>query len=184
MARARPLAVGEETPGERLLIEAAQRDPLLFAELYENNFDRVYAYVSTRVRDRGEVQDVTADVFHHALENLGKFEWRGVPFIAWLYRIAANAIVDRAKRAAREQPGDPPETGVDPDFDEIDERAQVSALLKDLPPDQLRVVVLRFMEEQSLRDVAKEMGRTEGAVKQLQFRALQNLRNMLGERNG
>jgi RNA polymerase sigma-70 factor (ECF subfamily) len=184
MARGRPVTVRENQPDERLLIEAAQRDPHRFAELYENNFDRVYAYVSTRVRDRGDVQDVTAEVFHHALEHLAQFEWRGVPLIAWLYRIASNAIVDRAKQAAREQTSDCPDVAVDPDTGEFEERAKVFALVKDLPPDQSKVILLRFVEERSIRDVAKEIGRSEGAVKQLQFRALQNLRNMLGERNG
>ena len=80
---------------ERLLIEAAQKDPGRFAELYELNFHRVYAYISRRVSDRAETQDLTAYVFHQALANLGKFKWRGAPFAAWLYRIAANAIADR-----------------------------------------------------------------------------------------
>ncbi|TMA53517.1 MAG: hypothetical protein E6J76_04300 [Deltaproteobacteria bacterium] len=88
---------------ERTLIEAAQRDPGRFAELYESNFDRVYAFVVRRVRDREEAEDVTSEVFHRALANLGQFEWRGVPFAAWLLRIAANAMADRALRAARER---------------------------------------------------------------------------------
>ena len=67
---------------ERLLVEAAQKDPARFGELYELNFERVYAYVLRRVRSRTETEDVTADVFHHALANLKRFEWRGVPFAA------------------------------------------------------------------------------------------------------
>src|SRR5947199_4338636 len=86
---------------ERLLIEAAQRDRSRFAELYEDNFERVYAFIARRVRDRDEAEDLTSEVFHQALANLARFEWR-VPFAAWLFRIAANAIVDRAKRAAKE----------------------------------------------------------------------------------
>ncbi len=77
---------------ERLLIEAAQKDPSRFAELYEENFERAYAFVARRVRDRHQAQDITSEVFQQALSNLGRFEWRGVPFAAWLYRIAANAI--------------------------------------------------------------------------------------------
>src|SRR5262245_43964649 len=91
-----------EAATERLLIEAAQRDPSRFAELYESHFERVYAYIVRRVRDRDEAQDITAEVFHQALANIGRFEWRGVPFAGWLFRIAANAIIDRAKRAAKE----------------------------------------------------------------------------------
>ena len=91
---------------ERALIEAAQRDRIRFAELYENNFERVYAYIARRVRDRAggdrdEAQDLTADVFHLALKNLARFEWRGVPFAAWLFKIASNEIADRSKRVAQ-----------------------------------------------------------------------------------
>jgi RNA polymerase sigma-70 factor (ECF subfamily) len=167
-------------PDERLLIEAAQRDPLRFAELYENNFDRVYAYIAYRVRNREEAEDLTAEVFHQALKNLGKFEWRGVPFEAWLVRIAAHAIADRRHRAAREQ-GLPE----DADFeaatggDEIERRALLAQLVETLPSDQRHVVIRRFVEQRSISDIARELGRTEGAVKQLQFRALQSLRTRI-----
>jgi RNA polymerase sigma-70 factor, ECF subfamily len=88
---------------ERLLIEEAQKDPARFAELYENNFERVYAYVVRRVGDRAETEDLPSEVFHHALANLRRFEWRGIPFAAWLFRIAANLISDRWQRSNREQ---------------------------------------------------------------------------------
>ena len=78
----------DDLTAERLLIEAAQRDRARFAELYEKNFERVYAYVAARVRDHDAAQDLTSDVFHSALAGLARFEWRGVPFAAWLLRIA------------------------------------------------------------------------------------------------
>src|SRR5881296_1799872 len=87
---------------ERLLIEAAQKDPSRFAALYENNFERVYAFVVRRVRDRHEAEDLTAEVFQHALANLSRFEWRGLPFAVWLFRIAANSIADRGRRLSRQ----------------------------------------------------------------------------------
>src|SRR6185369_8892680 len=92
---------------ERLLIEAAQKDPKRFAELYESNFERVYAFIVRRVQDRHEAEDLTSEVFQHALANLSKFEWRGVPFAVWLYRIAANAITDRRRQTSKQRP-DPP----------------------------------------------------------------------------
>src|SRR2546426_3412030 len=93
---------------ERLLIEAAQRDPSRFAELYEDNFERVYAFIARRVRDRDEAEDLTSEVFHQALANLARFEWRGGPLPGRLFRLAANAIVDRAKTAAQERAPPPP----------------------------------------------------------------------------
>ena len=174
------MAGARQQTDERLLIEAAQRDPRLFADLYDQNFDRVYAYVTLRVRDRAAAEDIASEVFQHALENLPRFEWRGVPFAAWLYRIAANAIVDRAKLAAREG-GAPPEVAIEPNHDEIERRARVFERMNALPPEQSRVLTLRFVEEKSIREVAAEMQKTEGAVRQLQFRAVENLRRLLGE---
>jgi len=173
-------APGKEAD-ERLLIEAAQRDPARFAELYENNFERVYAYVVRRVGDRAETEDLTSEVFHHALSNLKRFEWRGIPFAAWLYRIAANLISDRWQRKSREGVADEPEQiesaaakGVE--FEEVERRATLFRLVDALPAEQRRVVVLRFVEQKSIKEVAREIRKTEGAVKQLQFRALTSLR--------
>src|SRR2546423_9058159 len=88
---------------ERLVIEAAQKDPRRFAELYEANFERVYAFIIRRVPERAEAEDLTSEVFQHALANLAKFEWRGVPFTVWLYRIAANTMADRWRRLSRQK---------------------------------------------------------------------------------
>jgi RNA polymerase sigma-70 factor, ECF subfamily len=175
----------EPASDERLAIEAAQRDPARFAELYESNFTRVYAYIARRVHDRDEVQDLTAEVFHHALANIGRYEWRGVPFVGWLYRIAANAMTDRWHRAAREAPGGESESieevGVD---DEVERRAVLFELVDRLPPDQRLVVIRRFVDQRSIREIAVELKRSEGAVKQLQFRALQTLRTHMGNNHG
>jgi RNA polymerase sigma-70 factor (ECF subfamily) len=166
---------------DRFLVEAAQKDPARFAELYENNFERVYAYVVRRVGDRTETEDLTAEVFHHALAKLSSFEWRGVPFAAWLYRIAANLISDRWQRTRREQGLDDPEQieaieAGNQEFEEVERRATLFRLVTSLPAEQQRVVVLRFVEEKSIKEVAREIRKTEGAVKQLQFRALTTLR--------
>ena len=167
---------------ERLLIEAAQNDPSRFAELYELNFHRVYAYVARRVRDRAETQDLTAHVFQQALANIGKFKWKGSPFAAWLYRIAANAIADHAKRKMRESSEQPSENSTTIDLEEVERRARLFSAVEKLPEDQRRVIVLRFADEKSIREIAADLGRSEGAVKQLQFRGLENLRNRLNEK--
>jgi RNA polymerase sigma-70 factor (ECF subfamily) len=169
---------------ERILVEAAQRDPSRFAELYERNFDRVYAYVSRRLTDRSAVEDVTAEVFRQALANLGQFEWRGSPFVAWLVRIAANALTDHWRRVSREQPmleADGPESAPsDPaSIDAVERRALLFRLVRSLPADQRRVIEMRFAQEKGVREIARELNRSEGAVKQLQFRAIQNLRAQL-----
>jgi RNA polymerase sigma-70 factor (ECF subfamily) len=171
---------------ERLLVEAAQRDPARFAELYQANFERVYAYVVRRVRDRHLAEDVTSEVFQEALAHLRRYEWRGVPFAAWLFRIAANAIADRAGRAAREHGTPAPEAGDDPEpaRERDEELARLYRRVRDLPADQRRVIEMRFTQEKSIREIAAELGKSEGAVKQLQFRAVQSLRESMGRSDG
>ena len=164
---------------ERLLVEAAQKDPARFAELYELNFERVYAYIVRRVQDRAETEDLTAEVFHQALANIQRFEWRGIPFAAWLFRIAANLILDRRQQSDREITDDDviESAQVGPsEIEEVERRTTLFRLVDALPAEQKRVLVLRFVDEKSIKEVAKEMCRTEGAVKQLQFRALSTLR--------
>ena len=165
---------------ERLLIEAAQKDPSRFAALYENNFERVYAFVVRRVRDRHEAEDLTAEVFQHALANLSRFEWRGVPFAVWLYRIAANAIADRWKQLSRESPNPVSDDLDQASWPDIERRATLFQLVDSLPVDQRSVIIKRFVEQRSIRDIAQEFGRSEGAIKQLQYRALESLRARAG----
>jgi RNA polymerase sigma-70 factor (ECF subfamily) len=152
------------------------------------------------VGKREVAEDLTSEVFERAFSNLNKFEWRGVPFAAWLYRIAANAIADRWRHEARERgglaeegpPADP--TGAE----EVEYRAALFGMVRTLPADQRRVIEMRFAEEKSVRETARALRRSEGAVRQLQFRGLEKLRAQaglpavasaqasakLGERNG
>lgn len=149
---------------ERGLVEAAQKDVRQFAELYERTFNRVYAYVVRRVANRTEAEDITSEVFHRALKNLASFEWRGTPFVAWLYRIAAHALADRLRRAGRD-PGPMEDYDEPAVIDDIECRVVLAQAVAALPPDQRRVIVARYTEQRSIAEVAEEMGRSEGAVK-------------------
>ena len=172
---------------ERRLIEASQRQPRRFAQLYERYFDRVYAFALTRTGERTAAEDVTAETFRQAFENLPRFEWRGVPFSAWLFRIAANAAADHFKRISREEAL--PETANEQDESwearliEVETRARLFELVRRLPKNQRQVVVMRFGQERSIREVAQAIGRSEGAVKALQHRAMETLRAWVGEGN-
>jgi len=186
---------------ERLLIEAAQRDVARFAEIYESYFDLVYAYVVRRVHDRGATEDLTAEVFHKALRSLPKFKWTGAPFATWLFRIASNLIADRAKQERREHSVSLEGGGSDSlpqsmsrdvafetdvqagskltlqrELEQSERCARLFRTINDLAEDQQRVLKLRFADDKSIHEIANELGRSEGAIKQLQFRALQNLR--------
>jgi RNA polymerase sigma-70 factor (ECF subfamily) len=168
---------------ERLLVQAAQSDPTKFDALYELHFERVYYFLARRVHDRATAEDLTSDVFHKALANLATYQWRGAPFAAWLFRIASNALADQYKRASREQsssdnpqnPDEHPDLSP-PDLETIDYHARLFRLVDHLPAVQRQVIRERFVEQRSIREIADRLNKTEGAVKQLQFRALQTLR--------
>ena len=181
----------ESQAEERRLVEAAQREPARFIELYDAYFHAVYAYVARRVRHRDETEDLTAEVFRRALQSLPRFKWTGAPFGAWLFRIASNMIADRAKAAAREgklaseDSAPSPAAGIttgseqQTDLEECERRAELFQLVDELADDQRRVVLMRFAEDKSIGEIASALGRSEGAVKQLQFRALENLRKRI-----
>ena len=168
---------------ERRLVEAAQGDRARFADLYEEYFELVYAYIARRTFNREEAEDLTAEVFRKALEHLPRFKWTGAPFAAWLFRIGSNLIADRAKRSGREVNADsaPVAVAAAPDFEETERMARIFRMVGQLAEDQRSVIVMRFAEEKSIREIAEALGRSEGAVKQLQFRALENLRAKLAK---
>lgn len=186
MAARKPAArMIREDAEERLLVEAAQRDPAKFAALYDIHFERIYAFVARRTRDRDKAEDLTSEVFHKALANLKTYTWTGAPFAAWLFRIAANAVFDQAKRSARELVNvhgivnDPPEPSGGPEQEDAEARARLFRLVEKLPAEQRSVVFGRFVEQLSIREIAQQLGKSEGAVKQLQFRALEKLRSQM-----
>ena len=178
------MTVPDPLEEERLLVEAARLDPGRFGALYEAHFERVYAYVVRRVRDRSEAEDVTAEVFQQALANIARFEWRGLPFVRWLFRIAANAIADRWHRRERERGIQADADRTEPKSEEVEAHASLFRLVDRLPADQQRVIHMRFVEQKAIREIAAELGRSEGAVKQLQFRAIAGLRERLGASHG
>ena len=168
---------------ERRLILAAQRDRAAFAPLYERYVDQIHGYIYTLTKDRELADDVTAATFAKALEELPRFEWRGVPYSAWLYRVAGNALArEKRKPAWAELAVDLPDGSPDlADVAATSERAAtVRAAVAALPDDQRQVVLLRFGGELRNKEIAAIMDRSEGAVKLLTFRALTALRRRLG----
>lgn len=168
----------ERESDDRPLIEAAQSEPAQFAALYDQNFDRVYAFFARRVASREEAQDLTAEVFHQALASIRTFKWQGAPFIAWLYGIAANVLSkhwrQQGKHAGEEL------TDLSSMGGEIERSVMLAKVVETLLPDQKHVIIRRFVDRKSIREIAQELGRSEGAIKQLQLRALENLRTKLG----
>lgn len=176
------------TVDEGKLVKAAQRDPAEFGPLYELYVDRIYRYAYRRVGTHHDAEDVTAQTFQQALAALPKYEWRGLPFGAWLFRIAANIINRRGRTGSREIAVEDVtvfsiyEDVADDPVDQIthDEMAiELQELVETLPPDQQRALVLKFSHGLKNREIGELMGRSEGAVKQLVHRALVNLRTRI-----
>ena len=172
-----------ELEEERQQILAAQRDRADFAPLYERYVEQIYAYAFTLTRNPEQAEDVTAATFAKAIEELPRFEWRGVPYSAWLYRVAGNLVARERRRPGwielepHMMPGatDPADMA-----EERDRASAVRAAVATLPADQRQAVQLRFGGELRNREVGEIMGRSEGAVKLLTFRALTTLRRRLG----
>ena len=169
----------ERKDDDREGINIAQSGPLGFAELYEQNFGRIYAFLARRVGSRDHAEDLTAEVFHQALASIGSFRWQGAPFISWLYGIAANVLAAHWHKLGR-NPAQLEEDWDEGGSNEIEKKAILAELVESLMPDQRMVIVRRFIEQRSIREVATELGRSEGAIKQLQLRALENLREKMG----
>jgi RNA polymerase sigma-70 factor (ECF subfamily) len=173
---------------EHRLIERAKRGDLAaLGELYNLHVDRIYQYVRYRTGDEQTAEDIAAEVFLRAIESIGDYEDQGAPFVAWLYRIAHARVIDLWRRSQRQQTApfeDPflqealtsPDDGIDTDFLQ---HQSLAIALQQLTDDQQDVIVLKFMQGLSNIEIAQVLGKTEGAVKALQWRALEALARIL-----
>jgi RNA polymerase sigma-70 factor, ECF subfamily len=176
---------------EQGLIQLAQRgDSQAFAELYNAYVDNIYRYIFYRVNVAAVAEDLTADVFMHALEGLPNYQDRSVSLLAWLYRIAHARLVDYYRRTERAGPHeniDEIELGFEEDLDSpimtLHQTDHIQAALRTLTGEQQQVIILRFMEGHSLEKTAELLGKTTGAIKSMQLRALNALSRAL-ERQG
>jgi RNA polymerase sigma-70 factor, ECF subfamily len=173
---------------EHELIRRAQDyDPEAFGEIYERYYNGVYKYIYYRVGEQGLAEDLTMEVFVKTMEAIDGFAFRGVPFSAWLYRIASNLVIDHFRR----QPVQPAMSLEERLVAEVDHSKQalesefthqaLRRALAELTEDQQQVVVLKFVDGLSNQEVAQVLGKSEGAIKSLQHRALASLGRVLGD---
>jgi RNA polymerase sigma-70 factor (ECF subfamily) len=169
----------------RLLQRAKQGDQRAIGELYRRHVDVIYRYVWARVGDVTVAEDLTSQVFLKALEGLPTYQPTGKPFLAWLYRIAYARIVDHWRKQERrtEVPLDDALTAQEPQPGQLLEAeadwAVAIDLIAQLTDDQQDVLILRFIGEMSLSQVAETLGKTVGATKATQHRALASLARLL-----
>jgi RNA polymerase sigma-70 factor (ECF subfamily) len=165
-----------------LIRRARQRDADAFSELYRRHVDRIFRYVLLRVGDEAVAEDLTSDVFVRALEAMDTYEDRGAPLAAWLYRIASARVIDHWRRLQRAEVSlDAAEVDVPIEMSTSDVVAYkiLAESMRQLTDEQQEVIILKFVEDYSIAEIAQITGRTEGAVKALQHRALASLARMM-----
>jgi RNA polymerase sigma-70 factor (ECF subfamily) len=171
---------------DRLVAEAQQGDLQAFASIFDVYHVAVYRFVASRVGNPSDAEDLTQLVFVKALEALPRFAARGIPFWGWLFRLARNTVIDhvRTRREHSELDGasDRATEDVGPEDAALirDDLSAVARALEDLTDDQREVIALRFFAGLSAREAAEAMGRQEGTIRGLQFRAIAALRRSLG----
>jgi len=169
---------------ESLVRRAQHRDHEAFAQLYEEHFDKIYRYVTFKIGNKTEAEDMTQQVFLNALQSISSFKWKGIPFSAWLFRIAHNQVVDYLRSKKRTTvPLDESLVSNDNNPQLLTEQKldieQLILATEKLTEAQREVISLRFAGELSIAQVAKAMGKSQGAVKALQHSAIVALRKTL-----
>ncbi len=179
----------ESTDQVRKLVERAQQgDRAALEELYLIHFDRIYSYLHMSVGNRHDAEDLTTQTFLKMLESIGKFRWQSAPFSAWLFRIAHNLAMDHFRARRRWQPEEevPEPPGEEEPSAELQAmhsigRQSMLALIEDLSSEQQQVLTLKFVFNFQNADVATILGKTDGAIKSLQHRALVSLQKQIQE---
>lgn len=170
---------------ETALIAAARTSPDAFATLYDRTQPALYRFAYSLAGNHTGAEDLTAETYRRALTNLHRYEDRGRPFEAWLFTIARNLARDGGRRAGRELPlmdhDQPVEAPASIGLERAERQTLVHTAVARLPMLQRRVVILRFGREWSVRQVADELDKSEAAVKQLTYRAVNRLRELLLE---
>lgn len=179
-------------PDEAALVERAKTDPDAFGALYERYVRQIYNYIYYRTGNAQDAEDLTARVFQRAGQHLPRYTNRGLPFSAWLYRIAHNAVANWHRDEARRQAL--PLNGValtdlhaEAPEETLDERRQRELLLRALrrlPGERQQLIILKFVEQLSNAEIGVVMNRSEGAVKSLYHRTLLALRDELARLEG
>lgn len=177
----------EETDETTLVLRAVGGDTAAFTTLYDQYYDRIYRHVYYRVGRVEDAEDLTQQVFLQAWRAIGRFRPKGSPFVAWLFTIAHNIVVNfyRRSKAVQPLPENVAALRVDggPESDLRMDQEQVRQAITMLKPDQQQVLIMRFLEDLPHRDIAVAIGKSEANVRVIQHRALHELRQVL-EREG
>lgn len=173
---------------EKLIKRAKNGEKEAFGGLYDLHIRPIYRFILIKVGNKADAEDLTHQVFLSAWQNIGGYSFKGLPFTSWLYRIAHNAVVDfyRTTRHHTDIDSVPEEALAErPEFDrQIDDGMRlkfVRAAIQNLEHDQQNVLILKFVNELTNKEIAEAIGKSEGAVRVIQHRALKNLKSQIDE---
>ncbi len=180
------MADNEQIP-DSTLIARAKEDPEQFGVLYERYVGKIYNYIYYRTSNHQDAEDLTARTFQRALKHFPRYQDRGAPFTAWLYRIAHNVVANHYRARSRRQlvalEDLPMLTSKQPDpvamLEKGDRQEVLLEAVRKLAPDRQQLLILKFIEQMTNAEIGQVMGRTEGAIKSLYHRTLVSLRQEL-----
>jgi RNA polymerase sigma-70 factor (ECF subfamily) len=167
---------------EYSILDRSKKDPKAFGELYEKYFDRIFSFIYRQTDDEDLTADLSSQTFLTALKNVDKYEFRGVPFSAWLYKIASNEVNKHYRKKKRTQVFSIEETRVRELMEQANEGYDEEMIqrlmdyLRELPTDMLHVLQLRFFEDKDFKEIAFILDITESGAKMRTYRALDRLR--------
>lgn len=172
----------EEIRQEIAIIDRSKKDPKAFGEIYEKYFDRIFYFILRQTDDEALAADLCSQTFVNVLNNLSRFEYRGVPFSAWLYRIATNEINKHYRKFKGKKIFSIEELKVKELIEQVDEGwdeeliGRLIAFMNELPTDMLQVLELRYFEDKDFKEIAYILDITESGAKMRTYRALDKLR--------
>jgi RNA polymerase sigma factor (sigma-70 family) len=180
---------------EKQLIERAGNDTGAFGEFYDKYYNQIFGYILRRTANIGSAQDITSEVFYKAIRNIGKFQWREIPFSAWLFRIATHEIANYSRKNKHrhfslEEMSDsiniPDDSSVEDELIEAEaeliRHAEYLVLHKNLSELSIKyqeVITLRFFENKQIKEIGEILGKQEGTVKSLLHRGLKQLKKLM-----
>jgi RNA polymerase sigma-70 factor (ECF subfamily) len=178
-------ATETDLANEQAVVEAAKKNPARFAALYDKYYEQIFRFIYQRVDDKEQASDATQQTFMKAMNNLPKYEFRGVPFASWLYRIASSEINNLFRAEKAQRTVNIESVSVYQIIEEIQESRideyhdKIVDIISELPEDELQLIEMRFFEKRAFKEIAEILGITENNAKVRTYRVLEKLKKMI-----
>lgn len=173
---------------QQLIVSASEGDKAAFSALYDHYIAQIYRFVYLKTGSKPEAEDLTHDVFLSAWQNIGSYRHKGFPFSSWLYQIARNKVIDHYRTKKFTAPIDETTEALadltiqaDVATDQSMTLARIQSAMRELSDEHQNILIMRFVDDLTPFEIAQALGKTEGAVRLMQHRAIKNLRAILSD---